>query len=78
MDDASLPRQRRIFGVLSPDQERTIRFLLGVGVLVREMLLLQGEPRMLVLFAGGVLVGTPFTNVADDIRKSLTGRGEAK
>lgn len=65
------PPLRRVFGVISPDQERTIRFLLGIGVMVRELVFQTGDPRMIVLVAAATLSGTSLTDIADDVRRTM-------
>lgn len=66
-------RRRRSF-VLSTSAQRTIRFLVGLGLVIYEAVIRVGETRwpFLVFYAG--MMGMPLAERADDLRRAASGR----
>lgn len=72
--ESTAPEPRRIWWVLTPDMERTLRFLVGTIILAQQTMF-ASEPNTLAVGAGMVLAGSPLANMADDARKALRRNG---
>lgn len=73
-DDASVAEQRT-WWVLTPDMERTLRFVIGMALVVWTSVFADSlNP---TVFGGGlILAGSPLANMADDARRALRRNGD--
>lgn len=70
-EDVPLPRDPLGF---TPLLERSIRFVVGIGLLVREVVIYEA-PRVWVLVLTATLSGTSLTAIADDLRREASKFG---
>lgn len=74
---AMATRPRRTLALHSPVTQRTVRFLVGLGLLIYEAVIYQGETRWPLLVVYGGMMGLPFAEKADDLRRlAMSGREE--
>lgn len=59
---------------LTPLMERTLRFLGGLGLVVYEAVVREGEPRWPLLLLYSLMMGSPLVNRADEIRRETMDR----
>lgn len=58
--------------VIGISLQRTLRFLLGIGLFINEALKPMPSWELLMVF--GTIMGSPLANYGDDLRRAVTGR----
>lgn len=74
MEDNTSVAERRTWWVLTPDMERTLRFVVGMALVVWTSVFADSlNP---TVFGGGlILAGSPLANMADEARRAIRKDG---